>query len=109
MRSYITVLAERESGVTTAAERAEKELNMNKSTGRRNNTSLQDMATTAAAAREAGEEEEEDVTMRVILLQSVNTAIFTFNQAFLTVMKTAAALQRCLLTRKCQNKSLIIL
>ncbi|OAT07321.1 hypothetical protein BDBG_16816 [Blastomyces gilchristii SLH14081] len=47
---------------------AEKGLDMNELTGRRDDTSLQGTVTTTAAAREAGEEGEEDVTMRVMLL-----------------------------------------
>ncbi|OAT00526.1 uncharacterized protein BDCG_16651 [Blastomyces dermatitidis ER-3] len=58
---------------------AGEELNTDELTGRRDNISLQDMATAATAAREAGEGGEEDVTMRVMLLQSVNTVIFIFN------------------------------
>ncbi|KMW68873.1 hypothetical protein BDDG_13092 [Blastomyces dermatitidis ATCC 18188] len=61
------------------------------------------MATTITAAREV----EEDVTMRAVLPRLITAA--TFNLAFLTVMKTAAASQRhLLLTRKHQNKFLII-
>ncbi|KMW67021.1 hypothetical protein BDDG_11865 [Blastomyces dermatitidis ATCC 18188] len=45
---------------------AENRLNTDKSTGRRNNISLQDMMTITAAAKEAGEEE--DVIMRAVLL-----------------------------------------
>ncbi|OAT11986.1 hypothetical protein BDBG_07395 [Blastomyces gilchristii SLH14081] len=54
------------------------------------------------AAREAGE----DVTMRAVLLQLID--ITAFNLAFLTVTEAAAAPQRHLLTRKHQNKPLII-
>ncbi|KMW68083.1 hypothetical protein BDDG_12569 [Blastomyces dermatitidis ATCC 18188] len=67
--------------------------------GRRDDFSLQGTATTAVTVREA----EEDVTMKAVLPRLINT-IFTFNLAFLTAMKTAAASQRCLLTRKYQNK-----
>ncbi|KMW68572.1 hypothetical protein BDDG_12897 [Blastomyces dermatitidis ATCC 18188] len=70
---------------------------------RRDNISLQDTATTTMAAREAGE----GVAMKVMLPRLIDTV--TFNLAFLTVMKAAAASQRCLLlTRKYQNKLLII-
>ncbi|OAT13900.1 hypothetical protein BDBG_17931 [Blastomyces gilchristii SLH14081] len=92
-----------------AVKKTEKELNTDKSISRENDTSLQDTATITTAVREVEEEEEEDVTMRVMLLQSVNTIIFTFNQAFLAVIKTTAASQRHLFTRKCQNKLFIIL
>ncbi|KMW69158.1 hypothetical protein BDDG_13326 [Blastomyces dermatitidis ATCC 18188] len=81
---------------------------MDKLTGRRDNTSLQGTVTTATAAKEA--EEEGDMTMKVILLQLIDTAVFTFNLAFLAVTEAAAASQRhLLLTRKYQNKLLIIL
>ncbi|OAT04110.1 hypothetical protein BDBG_16187 [Blastomyces gilchristii SLH14081] len=57
------------------------------------------------AAREA----EEGVAMRAVLLRLIDTTVSAFNLAFLTVTETAAALQRhLLLTRKYQNKSLII-
>ncbi|OAT06791.1 hypothetical protein BDBG_16695 [Blastomyces gilchristii SLH14081] len=84
------MLIERESDVIIAAEKAEKELNTVESTDRRNDTSLQDTASTATAARNAGEEEE-DVIIRVILSQSVNTAVSAFNLTFLAVTETAAA------------------
>ncbi|OAT01206.1 uncharacterized protein BDCG_16970 [Blastomyces dermatitidis ER-3] len=55
----------------------------------------------------AAREVEEDVTMRAVLSQLIDTAIF--NLAFLTVTEAAAASQRhLLLTRKHQNKPLII-
>ncbi|EQL37678.1 hypothetical protein BDFG_01240, partial [Blastomyces dermatitidis ATCC 26199] len=106
--SYITVLTERRSSVTTAVrETGDKtdtdELNTDALTGRRDDTSLQGTATTAAAAREAGE----DVAMKAVLLQLIDTV--TFNLAFLTVTETAAASQRCLLTRKHQNKPSTVL
>ncbi|EQL34472.1 hypothetical protein BDFG_03625 [Blastomyces dermatitidis ATCC 26199] len=108
MGSYITVLAREGGGVATAVREVKNELNTNKSISRRDDISLQGTVTTAAAAKEA--EEEEDVTMRVMLLQLIDTTVFTFNLAFLAVTETAAASQRhLLLTRKCQNKSLIIL
>ncbi|OAT08780.1 hypothetical protein BDBG_17112 [Blastomyces gilchristii SLH14081] len=69
----------------------EEELNTDESISRRDNTSLQGIVTVIMTAREAGGEEEEDVTMRAVLSQSVNTTVFTFNWAFLTVMKAAAA------------------
>ncbi|OAT06176.1 hypothetical protein BDBG_16567 [Blastomyces gilchristii SLH14081] len=53
------------------------------------------------AVRDA--EEGEDVTMRVILLQLIDTVISAFNLAFLMITEAAATSQRCLLTRKCQN------
>ncbi|EQL30524.1 hypothetical protein BDFG_07008 [Blastomyces dermatitidis ATCC 26199] len=72
------------------------------SAGRRDDISLQSMATSTAAVREAGE----DVTMRAVLPQLID--ITAVNLAFLVIMKAAAASQRHLLTRKHQNKSLII-
>ncbi|EQL30225.1 hypothetical protein BDFG_07223, partial [Blastomyces dermatitidis ATCC 26199] len=92
--SYITILTETESSVTTVAEEAEKELNTDKLISRRDDISLQGTATTAAAARkvEEEEEEEEDVAMKVMLPRSVNATVSAFNQAFLTVMEGAAAL-----------------
>ncbi|KMW67740.1 hypothetical protein BDDG_12287 [Blastomyces dermatitidis ATCC 18188] len=79
----------------------ENEMNTDKSTGRRDDTSLQDTATTAAAVKEV---EEEGVTIRVMLLRLIDTAVSVFNLAFLAVTEAAAASQRHLLTRKCQNK-----
>ncbi|OAT02499.1 uncharacterized protein BDCG_17598 [Blastomyces dermatitidis ER-3] len=87
--SYATVLTERESSVATVMREAENRLNTDKLTSRRNNISLQGTVTTAAAAKEA--EEGEDVIIRVILSQLIDTAVSTFNLAFLTVMKAAAA------------------
>ncbi|EGE82791.2 hypothetical protein BDDG_05735 [Blastomyces dermatitidis ATCC 18188] len=89
--SYTTVLIEREGGVATVVKRSEEELNTDKLISRENDISLQGTVTTAAAAREAGEEEEENVIIRAVLLQSVNTTVSAFNQAFLTVTETAAA------------------
>ncbi|KMW68359.1 hypothetical protein BDDG_12768 [Blastomyces dermatitidis ATCC 18188] len=81
---------------------------MNKLISRRDNTSLQGMVTTAVTAKEAGEEG--DVTMRAVLLRLIDAAVSAFNLAFLAATKAAAAPQRhLLLTRKCQNKSLIVL
>ncbi|EQL30716.1 hypothetical protein BDFG_06864 [Blastomyces dermatitidis ATCC 26199] len=58
--------------------------------------------------KEAGEEG--DVTMRAVLPRLIDAAASAFNLAFLAAMKAAAAPQRhLLLTRKHQNKSLIIL
>ncbi|KMW68937.1 hypothetical protein BDDG_13143 [Blastomyces dermatitidis ATCC 18188] len=57
---------------------------------RRNNTSLQGTATISTAVKEAGEEE--DVIMRAVLSQLIDTVIFTFNLAFLTVTETITAL-----------------
>ncbi|EQL28137.1 hypothetical protein BDFG_09089 [Blastomyces dermatitidis ATCC 26199] len=63
-----------------AVRRAEKELNTDKLTDRRDDISLQGTATTAAAAREAGEAgEEEDVMIRAVLPWSVDAAISAFN------------------------------
>ncbi|KMW67887.1 hypothetical protein BDDG_12412, partial [Blastomyces dermatitidis ATCC 18188] len=87
--SYITVLTEEENDVITAVKRVEKELNIDELISRRDNTSLQGMATITAAARDI---EEEDVIMRAVLLQLIDTAVFIFNLAFLTVMEAAAAL-----------------
>ncbi|OAT07657.1 hypothetical protein BDBG_16882 [Blastomyces gilchristii SLH14081] len=66
---------------------AEKELNADELISRRNDISLQDAATTATAIRDV---EEEDMIMRAVLLQFIDTAVFIFNLAFLTVMKAAA-------------------
>ncbi|OAS99414.1 uncharacterized protein BDCG_16114 [Blastomyces dermatitidis ER-3] len=85
--SYITVLAERESGVTTVIREAENELNTDTSVSRRDDISLQGTVTITTAAREAGE----DVTMRAVLLQLIDTAVFTFNLTFLIVTEAAAA------------------
>ncbi|KMW68319.1 hypothetical protein BDDG_12731 [Blastomyces dermatitidis ATCC 18188] len=90
MRSYITVLIEREGSVITAVRETGKELNMNKLTGRRDNISLQGTVTIITAAREVGEEEE-DVEMRAVLLQLSDTAVSAFNLTFLTVTEAAAA------------------
>ncbi|OAT04392.1 hypothetical protein BDBG_16243 [Blastomyces gilchristii SLH14081] len=72
------------------------------SVSRRDDTLLQDTVTTVTAVREV----EEDMTMKAVLLQLID--IITFNLAFLVIMKAAATSQRHLLTRKHQNKSLII-
>ncbi|EQL29659.1 hypothetical protein BDFG_07752 [Blastomyces dermatitidis ATCC 26199] len=74
----------------TAVKEAEKELNTDELTGRRDNISLQDAATITAAARDA--EEEEDMTMKTVLSQLIDTVIFIFNLAFLAVTETAAVL-----------------
>ncbi|KMW67742.1 hypothetical protein BDDG_12289 [Blastomyces dermatitidis ATCC 18188] len=74
-----------------AVREAEKELNMDELTGRRNDTSLQGMVTTAAAAREAGEEEE-GVKMRAVLPRLIDTVTSAFNLAFLTVTEAITAL-----------------
>ncbi|OAT14447.1 hypothetical protein BDBG_18040, partial [Blastomyces gilchristii SLH14081] len=80
MRSYATVLIERGDGVTTAVGEAQKELDTDELTSRRDDISLQGTATTTTAAREAGEGEEgEGMTMRAVLPRSVNTAVFIFN------------------------------
>ncbi|EGE82361.2 hypothetical protein BDDG_05305 [Blastomyces dermatitidis ATCC 18188] len=60
---------------------------MNELISRRDDISLQDMMTITTAAKKA--EEEEDVTMRVMLLQLIDTAASAFNLAFLTVMEAA--------------------
>ncbi|EGE85684.1 hypothetical protein BDDG_08629, partial [Blastomyces dermatitidis ATCC 18188] len=85
--SYITVLAERESGVTTVIRETENELNTDTSASRRDDISLQGTVTITTAAREAGE----DVTIRAVLLQLIDTAVFTFNLTFLIVTEAAAA------------------
>ncbi|OAT05246.1 hypothetical protein BDBG_16452 [Blastomyces gilchristii SLH14081] len=85
-------------------EEAEKELDTDEPTGRRDDTSLQGTGTTTTAAREAGE----DVAMRAVLLQLIDAVISIFNLAFLAVTEAAAASQRHLLTRKHQNKPLIV-
>ncbi|EQL31029.1 hypothetical protein BDFG_06569 [Blastomyces dermatitidis ATCC 26199] len=77
MRSYVTVLIEERSSVAIMMRRAGNELNADELTGRRNNISLQGIATTAAAVRDV--EEEEDVIIRVMLLQLIDTAVFIFN------------------------------
>ncbi|EQL27914.1 hypothetical protein BDFG_09282, partial [Blastomyces dermatitidis ATCC 26199] len=83
--SYITVLIGGRGGVATAVKRAEKELDMNELTGRRDNTSLQGTVTTTAAVREA----EGGVTMRAVLSRLIDTA--AFNLAFLMITEAAAA------------------
>ncbi|KMW68696.1 hypothetical protein BDDG_12982 [Blastomyces dermatitidis ATCC 18188] len=84
------MLIERESDVATVMKEVEKELNTDKSVSRRNNISLQGTATTTTAARDA--EEGEDVAMRAVLLRLIDTAVFTFNLAFLALMEAAARL-----------------
>ncbi|EQL35178.1 hypothetical protein BDFG_03159 [Blastomyces dermatitidis ATCC 26199] len=106
MESYITVLAERESDVITVMREAENRLNTDESTGRRNDISLQGTVTAAVTAKEA---EEEGVTMKVVLPRLIDTAASAFNLTFLAVMEAAAALQRYLFTRKCQNKPSTVL
>ncbi|OAS99870.1 uncharacterized protein BDCG_16361 [Blastomyces dermatitidis ER-3] len=93
-----------------AMREAENRLNTDALAGRRDDISLQGMTTTATAVREAGEEEEEeDVIIKAVLLRLIDTVIFIFNLAFLAVTETVTASQRCLFTRKCQNKLFIIL
>ncbi|OAT10509.1 hypothetical protein BDBG_17365 [Blastomyces gilchristii SLH14081] len=90
-----------------AVREAENRLNTDKSVSRRDDTSLQGAATITTAVRDT--EEEGDVTMRAVLPRLIDTAIFIFNLAFLAATEAAAASQRhLLLTRKCQNKSLIV-
>ncbi|KMW66519.1 hypothetical protein BDDG_11571 [Blastomyces dermatitidis ATCC 18188] len=84
MGSYTTVLAEGGGSVATAVRRAEDGLNADAPAGRRDDTSLQGMATSTTAAREVGE----DVMMRVMLPQLIDAAVF--NLAFLMVTETAA-------------------
>ncbi|EEQ89528.1 uncharacterized protein BDCG_04648 [Blastomyces dermatitidis ER-3] len=84
MRSYITVLTERRGSVTTVVRRAGNRLDADAPVSRRDDISLQSMATFTAVIREA----EEDVMMRVMLLQLIDTV--TFNLAFLTVTEAAA-------------------
>ncbi|EEQ86635.2 uncharacterized protein BDCG_16415 [Blastomyces dermatitidis ER-3] len=55
------------------------------------------------AIREAGG----GVAMRAVLPRLIDITVF--NLAFLTVTETTAAPQRCLFTRKHQNKPLIVL
>ncbi|OAT03178.1 uncharacterized protein BDCG_17966 [Blastomyces dermatitidis ER-3] len=86
MRSYITVLTEREGGVATVMRGVKNRLNTDELISRRDDTSLQGTVTTTAAAKEAGEEE--DVTMRAVLPRLIDTAIS--NLAFLIVMKATA-------------------
>ncbi|EEQ84537.2 uncharacterized protein BDCG_16327 [Blastomyces dermatitidis ER-3] len=105
--SYTTVLTGGGGGVATAAGGAEDETDMDKLISRRDDISLQGMVTTAAAAKEAGEEE--DMTIRAVLLWLIDAAVSVFNLAFLAATEAAAASQRCLLTRKYQNKSSTVL
>ncbi|EGE79347.1 hypothetical protein BDDG_02286 [Blastomyces dermatitidis ATCC 18188] len=84
MRSYITVLIEK-GGVATAVRRVRNELNTDISVSRRDDTSLQSMATSTTAVREV----EEDVIIRAVLLQLINITVF--NLTFLMTMETAAA------------------
>ncbi|EQL36882.1 hypothetical protein BDFG_01520 [Blastomyces dermatitidis ATCC 26199] len=106
--SYITVLTERRGSVTTAVREAENELNTDKLISRRDDISLQGTVTITVTAKEA--EEEEDMTMKAVLLQLIDIAVSAFNLAFLAATEAAATPQRhLLLTRKCQNKSLIVL
>ncbi|OAT05912.1 hypothetical protein BDBG_16511 [Blastomyces gilchristii SLH14081] len=88
------MLTEREGDITMMMRETEKELNTDKLISRRDNISLQDTVTITAVIREVEEEEEEeeDMTMRAALLQSVDTAISVFNQAFLTATEITAAL-----------------
>ncbi|EEQ91309.1 uncharacterized protein BDCG_06429 [Blastomyces dermatitidis ER-3] len=86
LRSYITVLTEGGGGVTTAVRGAEDRLDTDTPAGRRDDTSLQGMATTAAATREV----EEGVAMGVMLPRLID-AVSAFNLAFLTVTEAAAA------------------
>ncbi|OAT02990.1 uncharacterized protein BDCG_17876 [Blastomyces dermatitidis ER-3] len=72
-----------------AVREAENESDIDKLTDRRDDISLQDTVTIITAVKEA--EEEEDVTMRAVLSQLIDTVIFIFNLAFLTVTEAAAA------------------
>ncbi|EQL27821.1 hypothetical protein BDFG_09380, partial [Blastomyces dermatitidis ATCC 26199] len=83
--SYIIMLIEKRGSITTAAERAENRPDTDALTSRRNDISLQGIATTITAAREA----EGGVTMKAVLPRLIDTA--AFNLAFLTVTETAAA------------------
>ncbi|EGE86331.2 hypothetical protein BDDG_09276, partial [Blastomyces dermatitidis ATCC 18188] len=108
MGSYIIMLTEKRGGVAMMMRETETELNMNELISRRDDISLQGIATITTSARNA--EEREDMTMKVMLPQLIDITVFTFNLAFLIVMKAAAALQRhLLLTRQCQNKFFIVL
>ncbi|OAT08660.1 hypothetical protein BDBG_17090 [Blastomyces gilchristii SLH14081] len=90
-----------------AVKRAEDRSDTDKSISRRDDISLQGTVTITAAAKEV--EEEEDMIIRVMLSQLIDTVIFIFNLAFLVIMEATATSQRHLLTRKCQNKFLIVL
>ncbi|EGE86677.2 hypothetical protein BDDG_09625 [Blastomyces dermatitidis ATCC 18188] len=70
-----------------AAEGVRDRSDTDKLTGRRNNTSLQDMTTIITVIKEAGEEE--DVIMKAVLSQLIDTAASAFNLAFLAAMKAA--------------------
>ncbi|EQL30293.1 hypothetical protein BDFG_07198 [Blastomyces dermatitidis ATCC 26199] len=78
--------------------RAGDRLNTDTSAGRRDDTSLQGTVTTTTAARAAGE----DVAMRAVLPRLIDITVF--NLAFLMTIEAPATPQRCVLTRKCQNK-----
>ncbi|EQL31024.1 hypothetical protein BDFG_06652, partial [Blastomyces dermatitidis ATCC 26199] len=106
IRSYITVLAEGEGSVAMMMREIENRSDTDKLISRRDDTSLQDTVTITTAVKEA---EEEGVTMRAVLSQLIDITASAFNLAFLTVTEAAAASQRHLLTRKCQNKLSIIL
>ncbi|EQL37994.1 hypothetical protein BDFG_01011 [Blastomyces dermatitidis ATCC 26199] len=104
--SYVTVLMERGGGVATAVRGAEDRPDADAPASRRNNISLHSTATTTAAARDAGEGE--DVTMRAVLPRLIDITS-TSNLAFFAATEAAAAPQRHLLTRKCQNKPSTVL
>ncbi|OAT14573.1 hypothetical protein BDBG_18092, partial [Blastomyces gilchristii SLH14081] len=87
--SYITVLIEKGGSITMTVKRAGNEPDTDKSVSRRDDTSLQDVAIIITAVRDAGGGE--DVTMKVMLPRLIDTAVFIFNLAFLTVTETAAA------------------
>ncbi|OAT03929.1 hypothetical protein BDBG_16146 [Blastomyces gilchristii SLH14081] len=84
------MLIERGGGIATVMRRAEDRPDADKLVSRRDDISLQDTATISAAVRDA--EERENIIIRAVLLQLIDTAVFTFNLAFLMIMKTAAAL-----------------
>ncbi|EEQ87769.1 uncharacterized protein BDCG_02889 [Blastomyces dermatitidis ER-3] len=85
MGSYTTVLAGGGGGVAMAAGGAGDGPDADTPAGRRDNTSLQGMATSTAAAREAGG----GVAMKVVLPRLIDTA--TSNLAFLAATEAAAA------------------
>ncbi|KMW66650.1 hypothetical protein BDDG_11638 [Blastomyces dermatitidis ATCC 18188] len=89
MGSYITVLAGKEGSVATAVGGVRDESDTDELISRRNDISLQDMMTITAAVKKAGEEE--DMIMRAVLLWLIDTAVSTFNLAFLTVTEAITA------------------
>ncbi|OAT08056.1 hypothetical protein BDBG_16954 [Blastomyces gilchristii SLH14081] len=72
-----------------AVREAEEESDIDKLISRRNDISLQDAAATTTAARDV--EEGGDMIIRAVLPRLIDTAVFTFNLAFLTATEAAAA------------------